>query len=258
MSEIRSSLSIRVALAALLLCLVPISARGVDGTAPGGGGPPCETCMTSGGGPTYYETLAQDGSLADLESLDATLPTLLEIDDSTAQVRYARTSVAGGRARWEAKLTNFLRNHERVDAVYHMLLVLPVPADFAALDRGIALREGTEAASVPLIYGGDKVVLKRDVALEKALLPGLIGTTEGKLPSLDGTGYVYTLWGSVVQYDAMHEATVQGWASLRYETADTVWGPDAADLRFQAYLVTWVPALRADVRPWAIRMDVTP
>lgn len=214
--------------------------------------------MTSAGDATYYETLAQDGSLADLESEEAALPALLEIDDSAALARYTRTGAGGGRASWEVRLTDFVRNHERVDAVYHVLLVLPAPVGFTALDRGIALREGTEKASVPLIYGGEKLVLKRDVALEKALLPGLVGESEGKLPDLAGTGYAHTLWGAVVRYDAMYDATLQAWASLRYETADTVRGPDAADPRFQAFLVTWVPTLRADVRPWAIRIDVAP
>jgi len=252
----------RSALAAPCLALVLLSAPAlaIDGAAPGGGeggGGECTECATAGGA-SYYEGLAQDGSLADLESSDAGLPAQLQIDGSTARVRYLRTGTASGRAQWEVRLTDFVRNHERVDAVYHVLLVLPLPPGARALERGVALREGAEAASVPLVYDGELLTLKRDVGLEKALLPGLVGETEGKLPSLQGTGYDYTLWGTVVRYDALRAATLQGWASLRYETAEGVAAPDAADPRFSAYVVTWVPALRADVRPWAIRVDVAP
>lgn len=244
------------------LALVAGAAVAMDGAYYGGGSGGSAATSSS---PTYYQTLAPNGSLAALESATPSLPTALQFDDSSATVSYTRTSSDAASARWELRIRNLVRNHERVDALYQVVLVLPLPAGrggasgFRALDRAIAPREGSETSSVPLIYGEEKILLKRDVALEKALVPGLIGDpAKGGLPSLAGTGYEYTLWDTVVRYDPQHDGSIQAWASFRYETAADVAPPDAGDPRLNAYLVTWVPSLRSDVLPWAIRMDVAP
>lgn len=252
-----------VAICLAILSLASTRALALDGTAalPGDG----ECTGTCPRAPTYYEGLATQGSLAALETPDAALPTTLALDDSTATVRYALETSDAGRSTWEVRISGLARNHERVDAVYHVLLAIPLPANangsaaFKPLDRGITPREGDEDASVPLIYGGEKVVLKRDIALEKALLPGLVGDpASGRLPSLAGTGYSYTLWGAIVQHDPSHDSIFQGWAALRYETSLGTEAPNADDERMKAYVFTWVPKLRSDVPTWAIRMDVAP
>lgn len=215
-----------------------------------------------GSGPvvTYYQAAVGD-ALASLSSADATLPAALHIEPAAATVAYRASADATGQ-QWELRIENFERNHERVDAIYDMVLVLPLPADadgrdaFRALERGVRIEEGLAGRSVPLVYGGEKVVLKRNVGLEKALLPQLVGGGAGRLPSLAGSGYRWTAWDTIVERDADFGDIVQARAVLRYATAGDVAPPSAADERLAAYLITWIPQLSAGVPPYAVRMDV--
>ena len=162
------------------------------------------------------------------------------------------------------KIRGLSRPHERVDSVYQMIAVVPLPigatgrAAYRPLQWGIAPREGSESASVPLIYGGEKVVLKRNVTLEKALLPNLISDQgdPDALPSLAGTSYEYTLWDAIVLYDLDFGETVQVIADFRYRTDGSVGPPEADDERFKAYVITWIPDLDGSVPPFAVRLDI--
>ena len=151
-----------------------------------------------------------------------------------------------------------------MDAVYHVIAVLPLPVDpdgraaFNTRGRGIVPREGSKAASVPLIYGGEKITLKRNVSLEKSFLAGVIGSGVGQLPDLLGTGYEYTLWDTIVRYDPSYGDTIQIFADVSYATDEDVAPPDAVDDRLKAYVVTWIPDLDSSVAPFAVRIDVEP
>ena len=107
------------------------------------------------------------------------------------------------------------RNHERVDAVYDLVLALPMPASsdgmaaFETEQWRIEAREGSRGASVALIYSGEKLTLKRNVALERTWLPSLLASPDG-LPDLTGTGNVYTLWDAVIRYDPTYGAPTPG------------------------------------------------
>lgn len=206
---------------------------------------------------TYYETVVGGSSVESLATADAELPGVLAIHEAEATARYTRVAGDG----WELRIEGFQRNHERVDAIYDMVLVLPLPAGSAGADgfssaaRGVEVEEGPVDRSVPLVYGGEKVVLKRNGALEKGLLPSLVGSGAGQLPSLDGTGYRWTAWNAIVARDAGFSSVVQARAVLRYEAGGAE-APDAADPRFAAYLITWIPALPASIPPYAVRIDV--
>ena len=207
---------------------------------------------------TYYQQVVGDASAAALASAEPGLPSTLAIEDATATARYLRLSERG----WQVRIEGFRRNHERVDAIYDMVLVLPLPAaadgrdGFTTRERGVRIEEGPAGRSVPLVYGGEKVVLKRNVGLEKSLLPRLVGNGAGSLPSLDGTGYRWTAWDTVVTRDAGFGDVVQARAELGYETAADAPAPDPDDPRFAAYVITWIPALPAHVPPYAVRIDV--
>jgi hypothetical protein len=212
--------------------------------------------------PTYYEeALAAAGPEA-LDSKTSGLPSAVQISDSSATVEYVSSRAEKGRLDWTLKVRGLLRSHERIDVVYQMIAVLPVPVDvegrpaFEPLQWSIAPREGSEGASVPLIYSGEKVLLKRNVALEGILLPSLVGSGPDKLPSLAGTGYEYSLWDTIIRYDPSYGDTVQVLADFRYRTDARVAPPDARDDRLKAYVVTWIPTLDPSVPPFAIRMDV--
>jgi hypothetical protein len=185
------------------------------------------------------------------------------MEDTSATLRYEVTSTAPDQVEWQVALENFARPHERVDAVYDLVLVLPLPADangkkaFRALQRRIELQEGVPGASVALVYAGEPISLKRNVALEKSLLPGLVGDGSGQLPSLDGTGYAYTVWDTIVAYDAAYGDVVQAHASFGYTTDESVLPPDASDERLKGYLITWIPSLGSEVPPFALRIDVS-
>ena len=211
---------------------------------------------------TYYAEQLEASSWR--ATAEAGMPSRLHVAESDAFVEYRALHQDLRRTEWEVRVRNYHRRHESVDAVYDMILVLPLPEDasgddaFAALDPGIALYEGDERRSAPALYGGREVVLKRNLALERTLLPGLMegAGTEGKLPNLAGTGYRYTCWDAVVAHDAQFGDSVRGWASLRYGTDGRVTAPDADDDRLSAYWITWIPSLTTEVRPYAVRIDV--
>jgi hypothetical protein len=212
---------------------------------------------------TYYEDVLGTQPVEAFASAEPGLPTSLYIDESSAGVTYE--SVPGDDSiDWTIRVRGLTRNHERIDAFYLMMAVLPMPVDeeglpaFETESRGIVPREGNEQASVPLIYGGEKVVLKRAAFLEKALLPGLIGSEPDMLPSLEGTGYAYTMWQTLIRYDAGYGDTVQVFADVPYSTDVDVAPPDAKDERLKAYVITWIPELDASLPPFAIRMDIEP
>ncbi len=240
----------RIAVALLATCtlaLIASPARAIDGA--------------SIAEPTYYEDMLGAQSPEALASAEPGLPTRLSIDDSSAAVTYESVPGEDG-IDWSIRVRGLTRNHERIDALYQVIAVLPMPVDASGLSafrtksRGIAPREGTEQASVPLIYGGEKIVLKRSVALEKMLMPGLLGSGPGTLPSLAGTGYDYTLWQTIIRYDSKYGDTVQVFADVPYSTDADVAPPDAEDERLKAYVITWIPELDASLPPFGIRMDI--
>jgi hypothetical protein len=213
--------------------------------------------------PTYYQQMVGRQPVSALESTSPGVPTALAISDCSATVEYLPTAQPDGSVQWDVLVQGFQRNSERVNAVYDMVFVLPLPvapsgaAAFTPVDSAIVPRMGTQAASVPLVYGGEQIVLKRNVGLEKSLLAGLVGDpTHGKLPSLAGTGYGYTLWDMIVQYDAGYGPTIQAWASFHYATNTTVSPPVPSDPRMKAYLITWIPTLHSNIPPYAVRMDL--
>lgn len=204
--------------------------------------------------PTYYESVVASESPAALSSGEPGLPTQLWMSDSPATAQFKQRRDGS----WNLELRGLDRPHERIDTVYQVVAVLPLPIaqNFQPEREGIQPREGTEQNSVPLIYGGEKVVLKRNVTLEKALLPGLVGSAHDQLPSLEGTGYDYTLWDTIVRYDESYGETVQVFADVAYTTDGDVSAPDATDERLKAYVLTWVPAMDPSLPIFAIRIDV--
>lgn len=258
--------------AVALLAGSPDSALAIDGSGISGmaaESPETETASATSAEPieapagTYYEATIGDLSAEQRESVDPGLPNALHFSDSTARVEYALDPVSDDddddAASWTVRIRDLQRNHERIDDVYQMVLVLPLPEGrraFRPLHWGITVREGTEAASVPFIYSGEKVVLKRNRSLEKQLLPAITGPGYDQLPALDGTGYAYTLWDAIIRYDAQYGDTVQAFAQLRYTTDVDVPAPDPTDERLKAYVLTWLPALDPTIPPFAVRMDI--
>jgi hypothetical protein len=213
--------------------------------------------------PTYYQQMTGSQPLSAVESASPGVPTVLAIDNSTATVEYLPAPQPDGSILWDVFVQGFQRNTERVNAVYDMVFVLPLPitasgtANFSPVDSAIIAQTGSPSAPVPLLYGGEKIVLKHNVGLEKTLLPGLVGNpSHGKLPSLAGTGYGYTLWDMIVQYDSGYGPTIEGWASFHYATSSAVSAPAASDSRMKAYLITWIPALNSNIPAYAVRMAV--
>jgi len=216
--------------------------------------------------PTYYEGVVGSSSVAELASPTPALPQALQIVDASATAQFSPVGVAGDQRVWELRIDGFSRNHERVDAVYDMVLVLPLPAGpdgrdaFQPVGRGVAVEEGPPDKSVPLIYGGEKIVLKRNVGLEKTLLAGLVGSGRGAtgLPDLAGSGYHWTAWDAIVARDDGYGDAIEARARLRYRTPASTTAPDAGDPRLAAYLITWIPALPATIPPYAVRIEVGP
>lgn len=212
---------------------------------------------------TYYQQLVGGGTLADLESSQGGLPEALHVVDAAGGVDYQIVETVGGGTTWEVTLEVAERNHERVDAVYDLVLALPLPAGadgsaaYEASQWGITAREGTMGASVAFIYGGEKVMLKRNVALERTWLPTLRGAPGG-LPDISDTGYVYTLWDAVLRYDPGHGDRLQGLATFRYLTGAEVMAPDPDDERNAAFVITWIPTLDPSVPPFTIQLDLRP
>lgn len=207
---------------------------------------------------TYYQRMVGSEAASALASSAPDLPSELFVEDASATASYVRSADGG----WELRIEGFQRNHERVDAIYDMILVLPMPATreggdaFQTRERGVRIEEGPPERSVPLVYGGEKVVLKRNVGLEKGLLARLVGDGPGKLPSLEGTGQRWTAWNAILTRDAAFGDVVQARAVLRYEAVEGASAPDATDPRNAAYLITWIPSLPASIPPYAVRIDV--
>lgn len=207
--------------------------------------------------PTYYEQVIGEGSLAELETPSGGLPASLHVLDAEGRVEYRTTRTDGDRVHWTVDLEMEERAHERVDTVYDLILALPLPEEFAAEQWGIPVREGSKSRSVPFVYGGEKVTLKRNIGLEKAWLPSLVGAA-GSLPDLSGSGYVFTLWDAILRYDPGRGPHLQGIASFSFSTPLGVSAPNPADERLAGYLITWIPTLPSGVPPYTIRIDVRP
>lgn len=243
--------------------MLPVASHATDGGSPqpppSGGG---ESAPLQASPPTYYESAVGGTSTESLESTDPTLPATLAIDDASATTRYQATSQTATSTEWQLRIDGFDRRHERVDGIYDMVLVIPLPASetgsdaFQAAKRGFFVEEGGTEATVPLIYGGEKVVLKRNVGIEKSLLRQLVGPNG--LPDLSGTGYRWTAWDSIMRRDVAYQDTVQATGHLEYTTAAGIAAPSADDARMAAYLITWIPGLPADIAPFTVRMDVVP
>ncbi|MEE8557911.1 MAG: hypothetical protein V3T14_08500, partial [Myxococcota bacterium] len=92
-------------------------------------------------GPTYYEEAVAAASPQELESTSQNLPTSLHIVESTGTVAYAAEETGDGDMAWTVTL-QLSRPHERIDAVYHVVLVLPLPADGAGGDAFTPLQWG--------------------------------------------------------------------------------------------------------------------
>ena len=258
----RSRLAIVVSIA-LGAALLPGASQATDG----GSAPPPPPGEGAGlavqaSAPTYYESVVGSASTESLATADPALPTTLTIDAATATTRYQATSQTSSTTTWQLRIDGFDRRHERVDGIYDMVLVLPLPESaggrdaFTATRRGFFVEEGAAGSTVPLIYGGEKVVLKRNVGIEKSLLRQLVGPRA--LPDLSGTGYRWTAWDSIMRRDDTHQDTVQASGHLEYTTAAGVAAPSPDDERMAAYLITWIPGLPADIAPFSVRMDVVP
>lgn len=243
------------ALVSALLGLLASPASGTDG---------CAVLPPVPPGPTYYEEKLTGTSTAAALDPSGPLPDRLHPVEGTGQVEYRRVEVGPEQAVWEVVVRGFERRHEQVDAVYDMILVLPLPVDargadaFTALGRGIQVKEGPLGKAVSLVYGNERIVLKRNSALEKTLLPRLAGDRgeSDKLPSLAGTGFRYTAWDAIVTRDPSYGDTVQAWASFRFTAAASVAAPDADDSRLAAWCIVWIPSLTAEIPPYAVRMDL--
>jgi hypothetical protein len=207
---------------------------------------------------SYYEqasasatvSLAPEASLTMDASASGGLPSSLYAIDGAGSVTYHSL----GQGAWRVDIAMAERPHEKMDAVYDLVLAVPLPVGSSARDWRIVPREGTSLWSKPIVYDGEKVVLKRNVPLENAWLPLLVGASSG-LPDLSRSGYVWTLWDAIVRYDATLGATLEAYGTFRYSVDPRVGAPDPANPDNAAYLITWVPTLES-VPPFAVRLDV--
>ena len=208
-------------------------------------------------GESYYEeAFAQRGRSADEKSAASAaaaegLPTALHVVEASGGVRYR----ALGDGRFKVRVEVDRRPHEQVDALYDLVLALPLPEGFVTDAWRIPLYTGSPANSQPLVYAGERLRLKRNLPLESTWLPALAGAVDG-LPDLSGSGYVWTIWDTIVRYDAKAGAMVGGFGTLSFEADASIPAPDSGDPAKAAYLITWVPALDASVPPYTIRLDV--
>lgn len=203
---------------------------------------------------TYYESaveaeaLATSAATADGASSGG-LPGSLHTIDAAGGVLY--TDLGDGS--WQLSVEVGERPHERVDAVYDLVLALPLPVGSRASSWRIQPKV-SRTNSAPIVYGGETLVLKRNVPLEQAWLPLLAGAPGG-LPDLSRTGYAWTFFDAIVRYDPAAGATVQAYGTFRYRADARAVAPDAENPDNAAYLITWIPTLEA-VPPFAIRLDV--
>jgi hypothetical protein len=209
----------------------------------------------SGDGPSYYEIAVDQETVASAETTmkdgaaSGGLPSSLYVVDAAGGVTYH----ALGNGTWEVAVEVAERPHERVDAVYDLVLALPMPLGAKAKSWRIAPKLSATSTE-SLLYGGEPLVLKRNVPLESAWLP-LIAGAPGGLPDLSGSGYAWTLWDAIVRYDATAGATVQAYGTFRYQAGSRIVAPDAENPENAAYVITWIPTVEA-VPPFAIRLDV--
>jgi hypothetical protein len=208
-------------------------------------------------GESYYEAaFAREGRSAagnDAASAAAAegLPIALHIVEASGGVRYR----ALGDGRFKVRVQVDRRPHEQVDALYDLVLVLPLPEGFATEAWRIPLYTGSTADPQPLVYAGERLRLKRNLPLESTWLPALAGAADG-LPDLSGSGYVWTIWDTIVRYDENAGAMVGGFGTLAFEADASVAAPEPGDPALAAYLITWVPALDSSVPPYTIRLNV--
>ena len=252
---------------ALALALLFTSAPGLaaDGNSAPPDPPPDGTTTTetlalravepssSASGTSYYQEVLQQSSSARaaLESSDAGgLPASLYVVSAQGAVVYR----SGGDGAWTVTVKLGERPQEQVDTVYDMVLALPLPVSAQTKSWRIPVRTGEPSRSVPAIYAGEKIALKRNSSLETSWLPVLLARSE--LPNLSDSGYRWTLWDTIVRYDPSAGPTIQGFGSLDYEADPGVGAPDPDDPRNAAYLITWVPTLDASVPPYTLQLDV--
>ena len=201
---------------------------------------------------SYYEVTADAASLAAATedgSASGGLPASLYVVDAAGGVRYRSL----GNGAWEVSVEVASRPHERVDAVYDLVLALPLPLGSKAKTWRIEPKRDGTLGAPRVVYGGDPVTLKRNVPLETAWLPRLVGAPNG-LPDLSRSGYAWTFWDTIVRYDASAGAALEAFATFRY-AADGALAPDPEDPSNAAYVITWIPTLD-DVAPFTIRLDV--
>jgi hypothetical protein len=210
-------------------------------------------------GLSYYEIAVDELAVTSSETTSSELtkdgaasgglPTSLYVVDAEGGVTYS----ALGDGAWEVAVAVAERPHERVDAVYDLVLALPLPLGSQAKAWRIEPKASV-ASSASIVYGGESIVLKRNVPLEQAWLPLLSGAPGG-LPDLSRSGYAWTFWDAIVRYDPSVGATVQAYGTFRYQADPRVVAPDAENPDNAAYVITWIPTLEA-VPPFAIRLDV--
>jgi hypothetical protein len=198
------------------------------------------------------ESLARSGlSEEDLSSAEpGGLPESLVVVEGAGGVAYRRL----GDGRWKVKVEIRAR-HERVDALYDLVMVLPLPEDFASDGWRIPVNRRVGGEIFPVVYSGERVRLKRNQPLEASWLPLLVGAPQG-LPDLAGTGYRWTLWDTIIRYDESVGNALDGFGVLAYTADGSVTAPDAADPRNAVYLISWIPSLDASIAPLALRIDV--
>jgi hypothetical protein len=255
-------MTIRTGLLSLLLATCAAwPAAAVDGQAAPTEPPPDEgeRARAIERGESYYEeAFALEGRSAvakDAASAAAAegLPVALHIVEAAGGVRYR----ALGDGRFKVRVQVDRRPHEQVDALYDLVLALPLPEGFVTEAWRIPLHTGSPADPQPLVYAGERLRLKRNLPLETTWLPALAGAPDG-LPDLSGSGYVWTIWDTIVRYDANAGAMVGGFGTLLFEADASLAAPDPGDPALAAYLITWVPALAASVPPYTIRLEVQP
>lgn len=234
----------------LTTCLLaPSAGWSIDGGGPGFAPTPDET---------YYEASLATTTVdpSEFAATGGTLPSELHVLEADGRVEYRLLSSHANATEWELLVEVAERPHERVDAVYEVIAALALPESFQPQGWRVPVRQGGEGNTVPFVYGGEKVNLKRDRALERSWLPGLTGANG--LPDLTGTGYAWTLWSTVLRYDPNAGGTFQALGTLRYQADAGESAPNPDDSRSSAYLITWIPDIGNLVHPFAIRLDVGP
>jgi hypothetical protein len=205
---------------------------------------------------SYYEQAALGQSLEPAASPTADgaasggLPSSLYTVEAAGGVTYRSL----GKRQWQVDLAVAPRPHERVDAVYDLVLALLLPVGSTSETWSVDAMTAASPKASPLVYSGEPVVLKRNVPLESAWLPLLVGGAQG-LPDVSRSGYVWTLWDTIVRYDPAAGETLEAYGSFRYQAQPGTAAPDPDNPNNAAYVITWIPTLEA-VPPFAIRLDV--